>query len=176
MHFSFARIFQYLNFVRFRSSSKFKLFYGCSLRWCKQFVNIFFHLWEMSMQTLGNIKKTGLILSSESVNMLIRGVVAAVRVVKIHPKSTPIVFFLFLQHFVSTPLSLLNASKVATELWNHTFTIYGTVIIFVLIFRQFLIFRKRLKSTNLFVLECSFHWWKPFCSIYNSLRKNGRQN
>ena len=47
------------------------------------------------MQTLGNIKKTGLILSSESVNMLIRGVVAAVRVVKIHSKSTPIVFLLY---------------------------------------------------------------------------------
>ena len=24
------------------------------------------------------------------------------------------------------------------------------------------------KSTNLFVLKCSFHWWKAFCSIYNS--------
>ena len=34
----------------------------------------FFHLREISKQTLGNIKKTGLILSSESVNMLIRGV------------------------------------------------------------------------------------------------------
>ena len=48
--------------------------------------------------------------------MLIRGVVAAVRVVKIHSKSTPIVFPLYLQHFVSTPLSLSCASKVATEL------------------------------------------------------------
>ena len=48
--------------------------------------------------------------------MLIRGVVAAVRVVKIQSKSTPIVFFLFLQHFVSIPLSFLCASKVATEL------------------------------------------------------------
>ena len=64
----------------------------------------FLHLREISKQTLGNIKKTGLILSSESVNMLIRGVVAAVRVVKIHSKSTPIVFFLYSKHFVSTPL------------------------------------------------------------------------
>ena len=48
--------------------------------------------------------------------MLIRGVVAAVRVVKIHSKSTPIVFFLYSLQFVSTPLSLLYASKVATEL------------------------------------------------------------
>ena len=109
------------------------------------FVNIFFHLREISKQTLGNIKKTALILSSESVNMLIRGVVAAVRVVRNHSKSTSIVFFLYLQQFVSTPLSLLCASKVA-------------------------------KSPNLFILECSFHWWKPFCSIYDSLRENGRQH
>ena len=58
-------------------------------------VDIFFHLREISKQTLGNIKKTGLILSSESVNMLILGVVAAVRVVKTHSKSTPIVFLLY---------------------------------------------------------------------------------
>ena len=44
----------------------------------------------------GTLKKTALILSSESVNMLIRGVVAAVRVVKIHFKITPIVFLLYL--------------------------------------------------------------------------------
>ena len=55
----------------------------------------FFHLREISKQTLGNIKKTGLPLSSESVNMLIRWVVAAVRVVKIHSKSTPIAFLLY---------------------------------------------------------------------------------
>ena len=48
--------------------------------------------------------------------MLIRGVVAAVRVVKNHSKSTPLVFVLCLQQRVSTPLSLLYASKVATEL------------------------------------------------------------
>ena len=48
--------------------------------------------------------------------MLIRGVVAAVRVVKIHSKITLIVFFLYLYQFVSTPLSLYYAPKVATEL------------------------------------------------------------
>ena len=94
VHFSVTTIFQYLKFVRFCSYSKLKLSYGCSLQWSKPFVDIFFHLREISKQTLENIKKTGLILSSESVNMLIRGVVAAVRVVKIHSKSTPIVFFL----------------------------------------------------------------------------------
>ena len=55
-----------------------------------------FHLREISKQTLGNIKKTALILSSESVNMLLREVVAAVRVVKNHSKITSIVCFLFL--------------------------------------------------------------------------------
>ena len=62
----------------------------------KPFVDIFFNLREISKQTLGNIKNTGLILSSESVNMLIRGVVAAVRVVKIHSKNTPIAILLYL--------------------------------------------------------------------------------
>ena len=95
VHFSFATIFQYLNFVRFRSNSKLKISYGCNLQWWKPFVDIFFHLRQISKQTLGNIKKTGLILSSDSVNKLIRGVVAAVRVVKIHSKSTPIVFLLY---------------------------------------------------------------------------------
>ena len=98
VHFSVITIFQYLKFVRFCSYSKLKLSHGCSLQWCKPFVDIFFHLREISKQTLGNIKKTGLILSSESANMLIRGVVAAVRVVKNHS------------------ISLLCASKVATEL------------------------------------------------------------
>ena len=48
--------------------------------------------------------------------MLKRGVVAAVRVVKKNSKRTPIVFLLHLLQFVSTPLSLLCACKVATEL------------------------------------------------------------
>ena len=95
VHFSVTTIFQYLKFVRFCSYSNLKLSYGFSLQWWKPFVDIFFHLWEISKQALGNIKKTGLILSSESVNMLIRGVVAAVRVVKIHSKITPIVFLLY---------------------------------------------------------------------------------
>ena len=93
VHFSFATIFQYPKFVRFCSYSKLKLSYRCSLQWWKLFVDIFFHLRELSKQTLWNIKKTGLILSSESVNMLIRGVVAAVRVVKIHSKIILLYFF-----------------------------------------------------------------------------------
>ena len=96
MHFSFPTYFQYLNFVRFRSYSKLKLSCRCSLQWWKPFVDIFFYLREISKQTLGNIKKTALILSSESVNMPIRGVVAVVRVVKIHSKITPFVFLLYL--------------------------------------------------------------------------------
>ena len=133
-----------------------------------------FYLWEISKQILGNIKKAALILSSESVNVLIRGVVAAVRVVRNHSKITSIVFLLYLIQFVSTPLSLLCACKVATELWIHNFTIFRTVIIFVSILRQLLIFKMRWKSPQLFVLQFSFHWWKPFCSIYNSLWENWR--
>ena len=174
VHYSFATIFQYFNFVWFCSYSKLKFSYKCSLQWWKLFVDIFFHLRELSKQTLGNIIKTGLILSSESVNMLIRGVVAAVRVVKIHSKITPIVCPLYSIQFVSTPLSLLCASKVATELWIRDFTILRNVIFFVFIFRQLLIFRMRWTALNLFVLECSFKWCKQFCSIYNSLRENGR--
>ena len=96
VHFPIITIFQYLNFVRFCSYFQLKLSYRCNLQWWKPFVDIFFHLRELSTQTLGNIKKTGLILSSESVNMLILGVVTAVRVVKIHSKITPIVFLLYL--------------------------------------------------------------------------------
>ena len=48
--------------------------------------------------------------------MIIRGVVAAVRVVQNHSKIISIVFLLYLQQFVFTPLPLLCASKVATEL------------------------------------------------------------
>ena len=57
VHFLFTTIFQYLKFVRFCSYSKLKPSYGCSLQWCKPFVDIFFHLREKSKQTLGNIKK-----------------------------------------------------------------------------------------------------------------------
>ena len=57
VHFLFTTIFQYPKFVRFCSHSKLKLSYGRSLQWCKPFVDFFFHLWEISKQTLGNIKK-----------------------------------------------------------------------------------------------------------------------
>ena len=48
--------------------------------------------------------------------MLVRGVVAAVRVVRNHSKFTPIVSLLYLKQFVSTPLPLLYRFEVATEL------------------------------------------------------------
>ena len=94
LHFLFATIFQYFSFIQFppTSYSKHKVSYGCSLQWWKPFVDIFFHLWEIRKQALGNIKKTALILSSKSVNKLIRGVVAAVRLVRNHSKSTSIEF------------------------------------------------------------------------------------
>ena len=88
VQFSFATIFQDFKFVRFCSYSKFNLFYGCRLQCWKPFVDIFFHLREIGKQTLGNFKELALILSSESVNIQIRGVVAAVPVVKNHSTST----------------------------------------------------------------------------------------
>ena len=57
VHFSFATIFQYLNFVQLCSYFKLKLSYRCSLQWWKSVVDIVFHLREISRQTLGNIKK-----------------------------------------------------------------------------------------------------------------------
>ena len=123
---------------------------------------------------IGEHLKKAIILSSESVNMLILGVVAAVRVVRNHSRSTPIVFVLYLYQLVSTPLSLLCSFKVATELWMRDFIMFRTVIISVLSFRQFLIFTLRWKLHNFFVLERSFHWWKPLCSICNSLRETAR--
>ena len=174
--FSFVTIFQNLKIVRFRSYSKLKLFFRCNLQWWKRFVDILFHLGEISKEILGNIKETGLILSSESVNLLKRGVVAAVRVVKNHSKITRIVFFLYLLQFVFIPFPLLCASTLATELWNHNFTIFRKVITFVFIFRQLLTSRMQWKSPNLFLLECSLFWWKPFCSICDSLWENGCQS
>ena len=57
VHFSLATFLQYLKLVRFCSYSKLKFSYGCNLQWWKPFVDIFFHLLEISKQTLGNIKK-----------------------------------------------------------------------------------------------------------------------
>ena len=61
VHFSVTTTFQYLKFVRSCSYSKLKLSYRCNLQWWKSWmvkkVDIFFHLRELSKQTLGNIKK-----------------------------------------------------------------------------------------------------------------------
>ena len=57
VHFSFATIFQYLDFVPFGSYTKLKLSYRYSLQWCKPFVDIFFYLREIRKQTLGNLLK-----------------------------------------------------------------------------------------------------------------------
>ena len=82
-------------------------------------------------------------MGSESVNMLVRGMVAAVHVVKNHSKFTSIVFVLCLYQFVFTPFSLLYASKVATELRIRIYTVFRTVIMFVITFRQRLILKMR---------------------------------
>ena len=75
-------------------------------------------------------------------------VVVAIRVVKNHSKITLWYSFLYLKQFLSTRLPLLCASKVATELWIHNFTIFRTVIIFLLIFWTFFNFQNALKISQ----------------------------
>ena len=86
------------------------------------------------MHTLGLYLKKALILGSESVKMPIRGVLAAMRVVKKHSKIFSIVSFLCLKQLVSNPLSLLCVSKVATELTNRNNSVFRTVNKFNLVF------------------------------------------
>ena len=119
-HFSFATIFQYLKFVRLCLYSKLDFSCGCSLQWCKPFVDIFFHLREISKQTLGNIKKTGLILSSESVNMLIRGVVRPCAWSKFTPKA--LLLYSFSIHNTLFPLRFHFYTLLKLQL-NCEFTI-----------------------------------------------------
>ena len=83
--------------------------------------------------------KNALILGSESVNMLIRGAVAAMCVVRNNSSSTPTVF-LSNYNIFAPPLSLLCASKVATELRTHNSTVFHIVVIFVSFFQHFLVF------------------------------------
>ena len=123
---------------------------------------------------IGDRLKKALIWSSESVSMLTRGVVTAARVVKNQSQGTSVVFLLCLKKFVSTRLSLLWTSKVASELWYQNFNNFRTVTMFVLSFRQFLIFNTRWKSLKVFILKCNFHWWRPFGFIHHSLWENSR--
>ena len=106
----------------------------------------------------GLFKKT-LILCSESVDMLIRLEVAAIRVARNHSKITSIVFLLYLYQFVSNPISLLCTTKVATELRIHNFTVFRTIIIFVNIFREHLVrdFQNAVKITQLVLVGMQFH-------------------
>ena len=91
--------------------------------------------------------------------MLIRAEVAAIRVARNHSKFTSIVFLLYLQQFVSTPISLLCTTKVATRLRIHNFTVFRTIIIFVDIFRELLIrdFQNAMKITQLVLVGMQFY-------------------
>ena len=107
---------------------------------------------------IGVFLKNAFVLGRSSVNMPIRGVVAAVRVVRNHPKITSGVFVLHMKQIVFIPLSLLFTSKVATELRIQNFYVFRMVIVFVLIFHQLLSFSSQQKSFNLFSLKYRFHW------------------
>ena len=89
------------------------------------------------------------------------------------PKRPNLIDSAFQGHWSSQIISVYGYSEpfLMRGSLRIIFTFFRTVIIFLLSFPQLLIFRMRWKSPNLFVLECIFHWWKPFCSIYNSLQK-----
>ena len=66
------------------------------------------------------------------------------------PKITPIVFRLHLKQVVLTPLSLLCAFKIATQMRLYNFTVCRTLINFVIVFCWLPIF------CNMFSFICSF--------------------
>ena len=162
MHFSFATLFHYLNFVRFCLYSKLELSRACNLRYL-------FSSSRNRHANIGDHLKKPLILSRESVNMLKRGVVAAVHVVRNHSNSTSIVLFLYLQHFDFILFSHLYASIVATEQRSHNLTVLGPYK-----FWTTSNFQNAMKNTQIVPLHCIFVWWKPFCCIYKSLWETGR--
>ena len=57
----------------------------------ENFVDIFFHLGEIWMQSWGSNEKKALFLGCDNVSILLRGVVAAVRLVINHPKFTIVI-------------------------------------------------------------------------------------
>ena len=114
------------------------------------------------MQTLASNYIVALFLRPGSVNMLIHGLVTAIRLVMDLLKFTPFLFSLFSQKFVSTPLSLLYAFKVATELRTHFFTIFRTLTIFIISSRQFLTFPSPRKAPNTFFLKSNFYFGEKY--------------
>ena len=101
-------------------------------------------------------------MGRQNVNMLIRGVVTAVCLVR-NQFNLTIVFLFYFQQFVFIPFSLLCNSIFSNELRIHNFSVFRTIILFLSIFLQLLIFR--MQWTPRLFLKCSFHKWKPFCSI-----------
>ena len=75
--------------------------------------------------------------------MPIHGEAVAVRVVINLSTSTFFVIFLYFKKVVFTLFSLLSTSKDATEVKVLNFTVFRTVIIFVINFRQLLVFRSQ---------------------------------
>ena len=141
-----------LDFVQFCSLFKSKFFLDIVYNGENSFPMSFAIFELFGFKHWGLTKKSfnSLTLGSDSVIMLIRGVVAAMQVVKNHSKITPTVLLLYLKQFVFTLLSLFCNFKVATELRIQNFTVFRTVPIFILIFQQFLFFRVHWKSRKLF--------------------------
>ena len=95
VQFLFVTFFHEFNLVRFCSNFKLDYFHKKNLQWWNLFVDVFSHLREIGMQTLLTFWRMDMELGSESVNMLTRGVVAAMRVVTNQSKVTPFVLFCF---------------------------------------------------------------------------------
>ena len=118
---SFTNVFYNLFLVRFHSFSRHNFSFGCNSEPSKPF-SIFFHLPKLSMQTLGSIWKKTVLLGHGSVNLLIRVVVAAARLVNILSKFCPINFFCI--YNILFPLRF-HFHAIATEHRIHILTVSG---------------------------------------------------
>ena len=105
--------------------------------------------------------------------MLLQGVVAAVRVVKSYCKLTLIVFSCFYNTLSSLRFDFFALLKLELKLIQFTILPFsGLKDFFVITFRHLLFFSFGLKLPIMYSLEGSFHWGKPFRSIYQSFGKN----
>ena len=163
VHFSFAAIFQIFHFVRFRSYSKLKFPCGCSLQRRKSFVDIFFSfLRNKEANFRDHLKISSNFEQRERKYGPTQGGGGRVCGLKSVQKHFYCIFFCFYNNLF--PLHFQFNALLKLQLNCEV-----TILPFS---GQF--FRMQWKSPELFVLKCSFNWWKPFCSIYSSLRESWR--
>ena len=153
VHFSFATTFQYLNFVRFWSYSKHSFFHRFSLQRWKPLVDIFFSSSRSKEANIGEHLKNSSNFEQRERKYANTwdggGRASCQKSLQKHLFCVVFVFMTFCFH-----------SFFQNNFRFKLSTIFN--------------FQNAVKSPNLFVLKGSFHWWKPFYSIYNSLWENGR--